>query len=270
MKKILLISTIAIALTLTACNYSDKTSTSSTPVAVNLTTTLNKQSYAMGFTMGKKFKTNDINLAPDAYMSGLSAALAGKKGQMTEKQIKQTLEDWQKSMMAQAQAKEKVLAVQNSKSSALFMQKISKLKGVKQIKNTGIYYTVDKAGTGMKPSATDTVTVNYEGKLSTGKIFDSSYQRGKPATFAVNQVIPGWTTTLENMPAGSTWTVYIPADLAYGKMASPNIGPNQALQFKIELISIKKSTPQKKAAMPVTTTINKTAATTTKAVTDKK
>lgn len=106
----------------------------------------------------------------------------------------------------------------------------------------GLQYTVIKKGTGPIPSDTDTVTVNYEGKLINGTEFDSSYKRGQPATFPVNGVIPGWTEALKLMPAGSTWMLYIPATLAYGENgAPPAIGPNETLIFKVELISVNKS-----------------------------
>ena len=81
--------------------------------------------------------------------------------------------------------------------------------------------------------------MNYEGTLINGKVFDSSYKRGKPATFAVHQVIPGWTEVLQLMPTGSTWMVYIPANLAYGATGIPNlIPPGSVLIFKVQLISI--------------------------------
>ena len=90
------------------------------------------------------------------------------------------------------------------------------------------------------PTATEgnNVKVHYKGTLNDGTVFDSSYKRGKPAEFKVNQVIPGWTKALEKMPQGSTWMLYIAPDLAYGKFAPPSIGPEQALIFKVELIKV--------------------------------
>jgi FKBP-type peptidyl-prolyl cis-trans isomerase FklB len=106
---------------------------------------------------------------------------------------------------------------------------------------SGLQYKVITEGKGEKPSAQDTVTVNYEGKLLDGTVFDSSYQRGQPATFQVSDVIPGWVEALQLMKTGSTWEIYIPSQLAYGEQgAGQTIGPNQTLIFKVELLGIKK------------------------------
>lgn len=105
---------------------------------------------------------------------------------------------------------------------------------------SGVQYKVLKAGTGEIPTAAQRVKVNYEGKLLNGTVFDSSYKRGQPATFACNQVIKGWTDALTHMPVGSTWEVYIPQDLAYGSRNMGNIPPLSTLVFKIELLEIVK------------------------------
>ncbi len=103
---------------------------------------------------------------------------------------------------------------------------------------SGLQYKILVEGKGAKPSATDTVTVNYAGTFIDGREFDSSYKRGQPASFPVNRVIAGWTEALQLMPVGSTWMLYIPSDLAYGPMGSPPIGPNKTLVFKVELLGI--------------------------------
>lgn len=106
----------------------------------------------------------------------------------------------------------------------------------------GLQYKVITSGTGEKPTDTDLVTVDYAGTLIDGTEFDSSYKRGEPATFPVAGVIPGWTEALKLMKVGSTWELYIPAQLAYGtEGAPPVIGPNETLIFKVKLISINKS-----------------------------
>lgn len=101
---------------------------------------------------------------------------------------------------------------------------------------SGLQYKVIKEGNGPKPTAADTVTVNYEGKLIDGTEFDSSYKRNEPATFPVGGVIAGWTEALQLMKVGSTWELFIPADLAYGENGPAVIGPNQVLVFKVELL----------------------------------
>lgn len=105
---------------------------------------------------------------------------------------------------------------------------------------SGLQYEIITSGKGKKPTKDDVVTVDYEGKLINGEVFDSSYKRGQPATFPVNGVIPGWTEALQLMNEGSTWMLYIPSTLAYGEAgAGGAIGPNEALIFKVHLITIK-------------------------------
>ncbi len=107
---------------------------------------------------------------------------------------------------------------------------------------SGLQYKIIVAGQGSKPHLTDAVTVNYAGTLIDGTEFDSSYKRGRPISFPVAGVIAGWTEALQLMSVGSTWELYIPANLAYGSRgAPPAIGPNETLIFKVELIDIKKS-----------------------------
>ena len=121
---------------------------------------------------------------------------------------------------------------------AAFLAKNKQEKGVVTL-DSGLQYKIIQEGTGPKPTLTDTVTVDYEGTLQNGKVFDSSYKRGQPATFPVAGVIAGWTQALQLMPVGSTWMLYIPASLAYGKQGAPGaIGPNEMLIFKVHLISI--------------------------------
>lgn len=105
----------------------------------------------------------------------------------------------------------------------------------------GLQYKVIQEGTGPKPTDNDIVTVHYSGTLIDGTEFDSSYRHGEPASFPVNGVIPGWTEALKMMKTGSTWMLYIPSSLAYGERgASPVIGPNETLIFKVELLGIEK------------------------------
>jgi len=105
---------------------------------------------------------------------------------------------------------------------------------------SGLQYKVMKEGAGAQPKETDTVTVNYRGTLINGAEFDSSYKRGQPATFPVNGVIKGWTEALQLMKTGSKYQLFIPADLAYGARAvGPDITPNSALIFEVELLEVK-------------------------------
>jgi FKBP-type peptidyl-prolyl cis-trans isomerase FklB len=120
-----------------------------------------------------------------------------------------------------------------------FMETNKSKKGVVTLPS-GLQYEIIKEGTGKKPGKNDMVTVDYEGKLVNGQVFDSSYKRGQPATFPVNGVIQGWQEALQLMPVGSTWMLYIPSDLAYGKTGAGGvIGPDEALIFKVHLIEAK-------------------------------
>jgi len=129
----------------------------------------------------------------------------------------------------------------NQLASDTFLTENKKKPGVVTLPD-GLQYKIITEGKGQKPNDNDIVTVHYSGKLVDGTEFDSSYKRGEPAQFPVNGVIPGWVEALKLMKEGSTWELYIPSSLAYGEQGSaPVIGPNQALIFKVQLISIKKS-----------------------------
>jgi FKBP-type peptidyl-prolyl cis-trans isomerase len=104
---------------------------------------------------------------------------------------------------------------------------------------TGLQYEILEEGEGDKPAATDTVKVHYTGRLLNGTVFDSSVERGEPVEFPLNQVIPGWTEGLQLMSPGAKYRFWIPANLAYGEQAPPAIGPNQVLDFEVELIEVK-------------------------------
>jgi len=114
---------------------------------------------------------------------------------------------------------------------------------------SGLQYKILTAGIGPKPTASDQVNCNYRGTLIDGTEFDSSYKRGKPATFGVGQVIKGWTDALQLMPIGSKWQLFIPSSLAYGERGGPGgaIGPNEALIFEVELLSIVDKTKDDKS-----------------------
>lgn len=133
----------------------------------------------------------------------------------------------------------KAEADKNQAEGKKFLADNAKKKGVVTLPS-GVEYKVIKTGTGPKPTLDDTVVANYEGRLLNGKIFDSSYKRGEPATIPLNKVIKGWQEVLPKMAVGSKWEVFIPPELAYGdREAGGVIGPDSTLVFKIELLSIK-------------------------------
>ena len=154
----------------------------------------------------------------------------------------------QKEMQAKMQEKNKEAADVNKKTGEAFLAANKGKEGVIALPS-GLQYKIEKAGTGPKPTATDSVVCNYRGTLIDGKEFDSSYKRGQPATFPVTGVIKGWTEALQLMPVGSKWQLFIPSDLAYGERgAGADIGPGATLIFEVELMSIEDKSKDKDKA----------------------
>lgn len=209
-----------------------------------------KLSYSIGVNAGHSmkdsFKTQSIDIDPVILLKGLSDGIMDAKPKMTDDEVKAILEALQKTLMAKQQeqaAKQqeqaKVVAEKNKKDGEAFLAANKKKDGVITMPS-GLQYKVLTAGKGKSPKATDTVTVNYKGSLIDGTEFDSSYKRGKPASFPLNQVIPGWTEAVQLMKEGAKWELYVPSNLAYGERgAGANIGGNATLIFEVELLSIK-------------------------------
>jgi FKBP-type peptidyl-prolyl cis-trans isomerase FkpA len=196
-----------------------------------------RASYIIGFNIGRTFKTNDIQANPDLVLKGLRDGLAGETGLLTPEEMQSTMQALQQQVQTAQAAKQKALGDKNKTEGAAFLEKNKARAGVKTTAS-GLQYEVLKEGTGPTPKATDTVTVNYKGTLMDGTTFDSSYDRGQPATFVLNQVIPGWTEGVQLMKPGAKYKFYIPSSLAYGEQAPPQIGPNAPLVFEVELLSI--------------------------------
>lgn len=213
-------------------------SLSSPVLAATLKNKTDRVSYAMGLETGMALKSHDAKVNPDVFAAGLRDAMSGNKPSMSKDEVTQTLRGFQQESMKKIQKKMAGLAKVNQQASQKFLAVNKSKPGVVTL-NNGLQYKVIQKGTGAKPQASQTVTVDYEGKLVNGKVFDSSYQRGKSAEFPVNGVIPGWTQALQLMRAGATWMIYIPAKLAYGERGVPGvIEPNSALIFKVHLVKI--------------------------------
>lgn len=206
-----------------------------------LTTDTDKLSYSIGADLGKNFKKQGIEISPAAMTKGLQDGSAGGQTLLTDQQMKDVLTKFQHDLIAKRQADFTKQAEENKAKGETFLSQNKAKEGVIAL-TSGLQYKIVKAGTGVKPSKDDTVTVDYTGHLIDGQVFDSSEKTGKPATFKVSQVIPGWTEALQLMPAGSTWEIYIPSGLAYGpRSVGGPIGPNETLIFQIHLISVQKS-----------------------------
>jgi FKBP-type peptidyl-prolyl cis-trans isomerase FklB len=217
-----------------------------------LKTDKDKLSYSMGVATGTQMKRQSVDVDVDMFSKGLRDAVSGGKLQMTEQQIQDTLMKFQQEMTAKQAEKTKQLAEINKKEGDAFLAENKSKEGVKTLPS-GLQYKILTEGKGKSPKETDTVTTHYRGTLIDGTEFDSSVKRGQPATFPVKGVIKGWTEALQLMKEGSKWQLFIPSDLAYGERgAGQQIGPNAALIFEVELISIqaaaeKKETKEQKA-----------------------
>jgi len=197
-----------------------------------------RASYVIGYNLGRTLKQNDVNANSDLIVKGLRDGLGGGTGMLTDAEMQSTMQEFQKQVQEQQEAKQKVIGEKNKTEGEAFLAKNKARAGVKTTAS-GLQYEVQKEGTGPNPKATDTVTVNYKGTLMDGSTFDSSYDRGQPATFVLNQVIPGWTEGVQLMKVGSKYKFYIPSALGYGdKGAGATIGPNAPLIFEVELLSI--------------------------------
>ena len=169
------------------------------------------------------------------FMAGFVAGTTGKGGLMTVDSAQQVAQEMMRAIKAKSMEKE---FGPNKEAGEKYLAANAKKEGVKVFED-GVQYKVIKEGTGALPKDTSLVKVHYEGKTIDGKVFDSSYERGKPAEFRANQVIKGWTEALVHMPAGSIWEVYIPQELAYGeRQQGADIKPFSALIFKIELLEV--------------------------------
>jgi len=213
-----------------------------TQAPLALKTQKDKVSYAIGMSEGNRLKQGlkqgDLDVDSAIVLRAIKDALAGNKLLMTDKEAQDTLTTLQATMKKNMELKQKQLADNNKKESDTFLAGNKAKEGVVTLSD-GLQYKIVEAGTGPKPTTNDMVTVNYRGTLLNGTEFDSSYKRGQPATFGVGQIIKGWTEALQLMPVGSKWQIFIPPDLGYGpRGAGPNIGPNSALVFDVELLSI--------------------------------
>ena len=196
-----------------------------------------RASYSIGANLGANFKRQDVDIDTKALAAGIADAIAGKT-QLTDAEMRETLNAFQKQAMSKMEAKQKVDGEKNVKEGEVFLAANGKKDGVKALPS-GLQYKVIKTGAGKSPKATDTVKVHYHGTLTDGTVFDSSVERGEPATFPVNGVIPGWIEALQLMKEGDKWQLVIPPKLAYGERgAGGKIGPNSVLVFDVELLSI--------------------------------
>ncbi len=204
-----------------------------------LKTLQEKASYGIGLNIGKDLKRQALDVDPSILCQGLHDALGGKKARLSDAELREALASFEKQSESKRAANAKELGDKNNREGDDFLAENKKKEGVKTLAS-GLQYKVLRAGSGKPPKASDTVTTHYRGTLLDGAVFDSSYDRGEPATFRVGEVIPGWREALQLMQPGAKWQLFVPAKLAYGERgAPPDIGPNATLIFEVELLSIK-------------------------------
>ncbi|MGA1666920.1 MAG: FKBP-type peptidyl-prolyl cis-trans isomerase [Bacteroidia bacterium] len=200
----------------------------------DLKTELDTVSYSLGVNIASNIKTQGIKeLNLQAMMKGMEHVLAGDSPWMGDQEAMMAIQSYFTKI---SEAK----GAESKKQGEAFLAENGKKKGVITTAS-GLQYEVIKMGNGDKPLATDEVTVHYHGTTTNGEVFDSSKDRGEPATFPLNGVIAGWTEALQLMPKGSIFKLYLPSNLAYGERgAGEKIPPHAVLIFEVELLDIKK------------------------------
>lgn len=196
-------------------------------------------SYALGLSMGNNFRASGINeINVQDFADGVAAVFDGLAPKMSYDEAKKEIQTYFEAMQKEQEAAAAKMAEANAKAGESFLLENGKRAEVKTLPS-GLQYEVITEGDGPVPTAADQVEVHYTGKLIDGTVFDSSVDRGQPATFGVTQVIPGWVEALQLMKAGSKWRLYIPSALAYGPQGAGGIiGPNQTLIFDVELLKV--------------------------------
>lgn len=198
-------------------------------------------SYAFGINIGESLRRSKLeHLDPKVIASGISDVLKndGENAKMTYEESMEVLQNY--FMKLQTESLEK-----NLKEGEEFLEKNKSAEGVVTLPS-GLQYKIISEGKGIKPSASDEVEVHYRGTLLNGEEFDSSYERGEPVKFKLNQVIQGWTEGLQQVKEGSKVILYVPADMAYGEQGAGSIEPNSTLIFEVELLKVTKDKPAKK------------------------
>ena len=197
-----------------------------------------KESYGLGYQFGQSLKAQGLDINLDVYISGIKDFLDGKQPLMTQEEIRATISEIQKRVMAARQKELKEMGEKNLAQTKAFLEENKKKEGIKVLPS-GLQYKVLTEGSGRIPKAEDKVTVHYRGTLINGTEIDSSYKRGQPTIFEVSGLIRGWSEALQLMKEGAKWQIFIPPELAYGENGAGGlVQPNSTLIFEVELISI--------------------------------
>jgi len=225
--KVLFIALGLGAMTLVSCSQKGNKN-------VSLNNTMDSVSYSLGASFGTNLERNGLtNIDEDVFLAALHAAMDKDSLIIDPRQGNTVINNY-------LRKQQQKIGVANKTKGDKFLAENKTKEGIVTTAS-GLQYHVITEGTGAKPLATDKVKVNYRGTTLDGKEFDSSYKRNKPAVFAANRVIKGWTEALQLMSVGSKYKLFIPAELAYGpRGAGGSIGPNETLVFEVELLDIVK------------------------------
>jgi FKBP-type peptidyl-prolyl cis-trans isomerase FklB len=199
---------------------------------------LQKVSYIIGLDIGRNLANQGIEIEAQALSAGVADALSDAEPKLSESEVQSIMTAFQTEMEAKQADLKSVESDKNVADGKAFLE-INRMKDGVVTLASGLQFREVKTGSGKSPKASDKVTTHYKGTLIDGTVFDSSYDRGEPATFPVNGVIAGWTEALQLMKEGSVWELFIPANLAYGtRGAGAKIGPNATLVFTVELLNV--------------------------------
>ncbi|QJQ95471.1 MULTISPECIES: FKBP-type peptidyl-prolyl cis-trans isomerase [Halomonadaceae] len=197
-----------------------------------------KLSYSLGVTLGQSLAQDVSDLDIEAFTQAIEDVYADGELAMSEQEMAEALTRFQQQAMAEREAASQHIASANLAEGEAFLAENAERDEV-EVTESGLQYEVLESGDGASPGPQDSVEVHYEGMLLDGTVFDSSYQRGEPVSFRVNQVIEGWQEALQLMSVGDAWMIYLPSDIAYGPAGTGGpIGPNETLIFKVELLDI--------------------------------
>ncbi|KAA5543506.1 FKBP-type peptidyl-prolyl cis-trans isomerase [Adhaeribacter rhizoryzae] len=195
-------------------------------------------SYIIGRDMAANFQKQGLEINPDIFIQGMKEAMSGTKSELNQDEVQEAMMELQQLMQSRQASTHSREGEINQQEGEAFLAENKNREGVVTLPS-GLQYMVLREGTGKTPGRTDKVTTHYHGTLIDGTVFDSSYERGQPATFPVNGVISGWTEALMQMQEGAKWRLFLPSNLAYGAQgAGDDIGPNATLIFDVELLSV--------------------------------
>ena len=200
---------------------------------------MDKLSYVLGMSLGQSLQASGVDsLEFDDFLSGVKVIFSGEDPKISAEQGNQILQAFFDKKKKEKEEAERIEKQKNLTAGQEFLKKNAEESGV-TVTPSGLQYKVIKDGEGNHPDPHSRVKCHYEGRLIDGQVFDSSYRRGTPTVFGLDQVIPGWTEGLQLMKVGSKYEFYIPADLAYGEVGVPGVIPgNSALIFTVELLEV--------------------------------